>query len=98
MVARGEIGFLISSIAESDGIFIANGNSNSDTTSDLFLIVCWAIVICTVIGPICVGLLVRKIQRSKVLEGSERQSDNDPWGIRTVRDMNLEGAMHRAGR
>lgn len=60
MVARGEIGFLISSIAESKGIF----SSTSDATevSQMFLIITWAIVLCTVIGPLCVGLLVRRVK------------------------------------
>ena len=87
MVARGEIGFLISSIAESDGIFVANENPGSGTASNLFLIVCWAIITCTITGPLCVGLLVRKLQRSKGSETLERQIDNDPWGIRIVRDI-----------
>ena len=85
MVARGEIGFLISSIAESDGIYIGNQDSASGTASDLFLIVSWAIVVCTIIGPICVGLFVRKIQCKIASQGLESQSDDDPWGIWTVK-------------
>ncbi|KAG6018750.1 hypothetical protein E4U19_008059, partial [Claviceps sp. Clav32 group G5] len=50
MVARGEIGFLISSIAESNNIFSASSGRSS--TSDLFLIVTWAIVLCTILGPL----------------------------------------------
>ncbi|KAJ3497580.1 hypothetical protein NLG97_g1791 [Lecanicillium saksenae] len=50
MMARGEIGFLISSIAESEGIFRDDGEVNSN--SKLFLCVTWAIVLCTVVGPL----------------------------------------------
>ncbi|KAG6088796.1 hypothetical protein E4U30_000193 [Claviceps sp. LM220 group G6] len=61
MVARGEIGFLISSIAESNDIF--SSSSGRSSTSDLFLIVTWAIVLCTILGPLAVGLLVRRVRR-----------------------------------
>lgn len=73
MVARGEIGFLISSVAETKGIFRGSSgtSSSSDEVSELFLIVTWAIVLCTVIGPLAVGLLVRRV---RVLE--TRSSDN----------------------
>jgi hypothetical protein len=63
MVARGEIGFLVSSLAESNGIFTANGNDQ------VFLIVTWAIVLCTVIGPVGVGLLVRRVRRLEKEKG-----------------------------
>jgi hypothetical protein len=71
MVARGEIGFLISSLAESNGIFASAGSGKDDT----FLIVTWAIVLCTVIGPVGVGLLVRRVKRlekEKVRAGGEK--------------------------
>ncbi|KAG5958171.1 hypothetical protein E4U58_005492 [Claviceps cyperi] len=61
MVARGEIGFLISSIAESNNIFSAFSGRSS--TSDLILIVTWAIVLCTILGPLAAGLLVRRVRR-----------------------------------
>jgi hypothetical protein len=57
MVARGEIGFLISSLAESNGIF------SHDEDDQTFLIVTWAIFLCTVVGPVGVGLLVRRVKR-----------------------------------
>ncbi|KAJ6444086.1 sodium/hydrogen exchanger family protein [Purpureocillium lavendulum] len=59
MVARGEIGFLISAIAESQGVF---GGSNPDGGSDIFLVVTWAIVLCTILGPLGTGLLVRRVK------------------------------------
>lgn len=60
MVARGEIGFLISSLAETKGVF-NTGEASSE--SKVFLIATWAIFLCTVIGPLSVGLLVRRVKR-----------------------------------
>ena len=62
MVARGEIGFLISSLAQSKGV-LGSSSSSSVAESELFLIITWAIVLCTVVGPVCVGLLVRRVKR-----------------------------------
>ncbi|RPB05637.1 Sodium/hydrogen exchanger [Choiromyces venosus 120613-1] len=53
MVARGEIAFLIASIAESKGVFGRSENG-------VYLAVVWAAVVCTVIGPLGVGMLVRR--------------------------------------
>ncbi|KAG5974307.1 hypothetical protein E4U56_004819 [Claviceps arundinis] len=83
MVARGEIGFLISSIAESNNIFSASSGRSS--TSDLFLIVTWAIVLCTILGPLAVGLLVRRVRRLQ--NNAKRKGQTVPrdvlgvWGI-----------------
>ncbi|KAK8862021.1 Cation/H(+) antiporter 17 [Apiospora arundinis] len=69
MVARGEIGFLISSVAESKGIFRSSSSSSAseeEGASEIFLIITWAIVVCTILGPLCVGLLVRRVKK---LEG-----------------------------
>lgn len=65
MVARGEIGFLISSLANSQGLFSAKsseGSSSQDESSPVFLVVTWAIVLCTITGPVTVGLLVRRLK------------------------------------
>lgn len=71
MVPRGEIGFLISSLAESNGVFSSNGEpSSSGTSSDVYVIVTWAIVFCTFIGPVCVGFLVRKIKKTTCAENA----------------------------
>ena len=70
MVARGEIGFLISSVAESKGIFRSASEPEPESagaSSELFLLVTWAIVLCTVVGPICVGLVVRRIKKLEKL-------------------------------
>ncbi|KAH7141346.1 Sodium/hydrogen exchanger family-domain-containing protein [Dactylonectria estremocensis] len=82
MVARGEIGFLIAALAESKGVF---GRQSSGQPSELFLIITWAIALCTVIGPICVGLLVNRVRR---LENGSRQDGVEgrqnvlgAWGV-----------------
>ena len=62
MVARGEIGFLIASISQSNGIF-ASEDISSEASSDLYMIAIWAIMLCTIGGPIAVGLLIRRVNR-----------------------------------
>lgn len=78
MVARGEIGFLISSLAESRGIF---SNAGKEGSSELFLIVTWAIMICTIAGPIAVGLLTRRVRRLQGIERRSSEGGEDPLGI-----------------
>jgi hypothetical protein len=75
MVARGEIGFLISSLAESNGIFSAEGNEQ------VFLIVTWAIVLCTIVGPVCVGLLVRRVRKLEKARGEGARDVLGVWGV-----------------
>ncbi|OAA65305.1 Cation/H+ exchanger [Niveomyces insectorum RCEF 264] len=79
MVPRGEIGFLISSVAKSNGVF----SSVTSTEPDIFLIVTWAIVLCTVFGPLSVGLLVRRVKRLSAGKGKDLPSRNvlGVWGI-----------------
>jgi hypothetical protein len=83
MVARGEIGFLISSLAESNGIFVQSSSSsdgdNDDDASRIYLVVTWAIMLCTVIGPIAVGSLVRRVKRLQVR--NEAVGGPDPLGV-----------------
>ena len=79
MVVRGEVGYLIASLGETSGIF-SRGSSGGN--SEIYLIVIWAITICTLIGPICVGTLVRRVKRLQ----SQRESSGTPdplgaWGI-----------------
>jgi hypothetical protein len=77
MVSRGEIGFLISSLAESNGILSSGGNDQ------VFLIVTWAIVLCTIIGPVGVGLLVRRVKtlEKKKEEGGGGRDVLGVWGV-----------------
>ena len=84
MMARGEIGFLIAALAESKGIFASRDKiSAEDGGSRIYLVVTWAVVLCTVIGPVSVGLLVRRVKKlqrqRRGLGGGE-----DPLGIWAV--------------
>ncbi|CAI7649768.1 unnamed protein product [Penicillium bialowiezense] len=74
MVARGEVGYLIASIAESQGIF---SNGSSEGPSDIYLVVVWAISLCTLIGPILVGTLVRRVKKLQL----SRDQGSDPLGV-----------------
>ena len=78
MVARGEIGFLISAVAESRGIYSSAGNTGS---SELFLIVTWAIMLCTIVGPIAVGLLTKRVRRLQKMGRGGKGEREDPLGI-----------------
>ena len=84
MCARGEIGFLISGVAESNGIFSSSGATSSEP-SDIFLVVTWAIVLCTIVGPLGVGLSVRRVK--KLQERKNRQQEGTGrdvlgvWGV-----------------
>ncbi|KAE8323099.1 Sodium/hydrogen exchanger family-domain-containing protein [Aspergillus sergii] len=76
MVSRGEVGYLIASLAESKGFF---GSSSSGGSSETYLVIVWAISLCTLFGPICVGTLVKRVktlQRMRVDRGGE-----DPLGV-----------------
>ncbi|KAJ6788982.1 hypothetical protein PWT90_02578 [Aphanocladium album] len=83
MAARGEIGFVISSIAESNGIYSASQRNGK--SSDNFLIITWAIVLCTILGPLAVGLLVRRVkhlQRGLKKQGKVVREDVlGAWGV-----------------
>ncbi|PTD09277.1 hypothetical protein FCULG_00007539 [Fusarium culmorum] len=82
MMARGEIGYLISALAESKGIF---GRLPDGQPSDLFLIVTWAISLCTVIGPISVGLIVNRVRQlengSRKARGESKRNVLGDWGV-----------------
>ncbi|KAI9849432.1 MAG: hypothetical protein M1837_004052 [Sclerophora amabilis] len=96
MVSRGEIGFLIASIAETNVIFSSTGSPSSSSakspqgSSEIYLIVTWAIVLCTVVGPLAVGLLVRRVlrlQRGREETGgrSGEWVEGNPLGVWGVR-------------
>ena len=84
MVARGEIGFLISSIAESRGIFGSRTES-----SETFLVVTWAVMLCTIIGPLIVGLLVRRVKR---LQKTRHQYQAE-WAQYVLGDWGVQRAL-----
>lgn len=77
MTARGEIGFLIASLAETTGLFASSQQSSG--SSDIYLVVTWAIVLCTIIGPLGVGTLVRRVRRLQ--SGESNLGVNGPLGI-----------------
>jgi len=79
MTARGEIGFLIASLAETTGLFASSSTTNAGS-SEIYLVVTWAIVLCTIIGPLSVGTLVKRVRRLQ--NGSESNLDvGGPLGI-----------------
>lgn len=78
MIARGEIGFLISSLAESEGIFSEPKAAKADA-SPVYLVVTWAIVVCTIIGPLAVGALVKRVDRLQ--RRRETSGGPDPLGV-----------------
>lgn len=87
MIARGEIGFLISSVAEARGIFSppsAQSSEHGMESSELYLIVIWATVLCTVLGPVAVGLCVRRVkvlERERVEKGGAGTGVLGAWGV-----------------
>ncbi|KAL2005590.1 hypothetical protein VTN00DRAFT_10083 [Thermoascus crustaceus] len=78
MVARGEIGYLIASLAETNGIFVQS-SSNGGRSSEIYLVVIWAITLCTLVGPISVGTLVKRVK--KLQKQRERSGGSDPLGV-----------------
>ncbi|KAL5388985.1 hypothetical protein DPSP01_002689 [Paraphaeosphaeria sporulosa] len=84
MTARGEIGFLISSVAESKGVF-SSGQQEPGSSSDMFLVVTWAIVLCTILGPLGVGLSVRRVKRLEEKKNREQEGAGRDvlgvWGV-----------------
>lgn len=69
MIARGEVGFLIASLAQSSDtlIFRSHGGSeNNPGNEDLFVVLVWAITLCTIIGPLGVGIMTKRLgQRAR---------------------------------
>ena len=84
MVSRGEVGFLIASVGQSKGKFSENGlegNAETSDASNLFPIIIWAITLCTIVGPVSVGILVKRVRR---LQAGSSARPNDPlgsWGV-----------------
>lgn len=80
MVARGEIGYLIASLAETGRVF-AQPQPGDDPrkSSDIYLVTVWAITLCTLIGPISVGTLVRRVK--KLQEKRRGNGGADPLGV-----------------
>ncbi|KAE8450635.1 hypothetical protein EG329_005979 [Mollisiaceae sp. DMI_Dod_QoI] len=68
MIARGEIGFLIASLSQSSGTLALKNSSSNQSRSEesVFLVIIWAVVICTIVGPVAVGIIVRRQQRRPI--------------------------------
>ncbi len=65
MVARGEIGFLIASLSQSSGTLTLRWKESSEKIAsgeEIFLVIIWAVVICTIVGPLGVGIIVRRMR------------------------------------
>ena len=66
MIARGEIGFLIASLSQSSGTLTLRKRDGSDSQSsgeEIFLVIVWAVVLCTIVGPVGVGIIVKRIRQ-----------------------------------
>ena len=88
MVARGEIGFLIAALAATNGIFTdhhstTSTSADSDLTSELYLVVTWAILLCTIAGPLALGSLAERVKRLQG-EGGHGMRE-DPLGIWAIK-------------
>lgn len=82
MTSRGEIGFLIASLAESKGIYGEPTNRSKSTgTSEIYLAVVWAIVMCTVLGPISTRILAKRIQLVQSKEDTVKGKDGGFLGV-----------------
>lgn len=65
MISRGEIGFLIASLSQSAGTLTLRNLDESSVASsgeEIFLVIIWAVVLCTVAGPLGVGIVVRRLR------------------------------------
>ncbi|KAJ8609741.1 hypothetical protein MRB53_038978 [Persea americana] len=77
MVSRGEIGFLVSAVAQNSGLY----DTKEAGGSHVFLVVTWAILSCTILGPMITGLLVKRVWRMQKQERGQRSGRVDPLGI-----------------
>ena len=62
MTVRGEIGFLAAGVSQSVGVM---------DPPEVFLVVIWGIVLCTLFGAMGVGFIARKIERTETHSGSK---------------------------
>lgn len=88
MVARGEIGYLIASLAQSSGTLEMKPKGGGETVQneDVFLVIIWAVTLCTIGGPVAVGSIVKsKRDAAHALPSTARdagQADIELKGIR----------------
>jgi hypothetical protein len=85
MVSRGEIGYLISSLAEGGGVFANSSTKRAATSagepSEIFLIVTWAITLCTIAGPVTMGLMVDRVRKLESKASGRRANVLGAWGV-----------------
>ena len=65
MISRGEIGFLIASLSQSSGTLTLRHRDRpgmEPSGEDIFLVITWAVVICTIAGPLGVGFFVHRLR------------------------------------
>lgn len=77
MVAHGEIRLFNSSIADSQG----HWSIKSDKESLRFLIITWAIFLCTNTSPVAMSMLFKQVRRLKAAERSNRIGREDALGM-----------------
>lgn len=75
MVTRGEIGLLLAGLGRSSGVL----------SEDAFAIVIWAIVLCTLSGPIGVGFTLRKPKREKDTSQEPCPVELTEWTVPAIR-------------
>jgi hypothetical protein len=66
MIARGEIGFLIASLSQSSGTLTLKKRDATDAQTsreEIFLVIVWAVFLCTIAGPVGVGITVRRMRQ-----------------------------------
>jgi Kef-type K+ transport system membrane component KefB len=71
MIARGEIGFLIASLSQSSGTLTLKKRDGSDVQTsgeEIFLVIVWAVVLCTIVGPVGVGITIRRLRQQDSAE------------------------------
>lgn len=76
MTTRGEIGFLIAAIAQT---------ANVGGPTEVYLVVLWAILLCTLLGPIGVGVITRRIKKMAEIAGG-RAEILGGWGEAVEQD------------
>lgn len=60
MVARGEIGLLIAQLARGGSEHAPGGGVPGVLSEEPFLLCIWAILLCTLVGPVALGYFVRR--------------------------------------
>ena len=88
MTTRGEIGFLIAAVAQSARVI---------SPDEVYLVIIWGILLCTLTGPIGVGIIVRRIKRlgrENVLGGWGEVAEERPF-VRERQEGRHDGLNRR---